>query len=316
MSGAVITVVQAKIFTDHTGAAAHVPVLLTENGVVGPLLDYMLRLSGRSRAWQRNLLRAVRLLLDYGVANRGSFASERELFASFVERLYGGTVGEDGCDARGLYWRPMRWTQANALLLVLAEFTAHLAQERGVAPPLARLRPASSHEDLLAWAGRAQRKHRSFLGRTRTATETRHGREPRCAARQMPRVIGEEVKAFLEVRFMELLLHGFVQRGRRDADNLAARLNLRDCLITLMQKLPHERPDRAPGLTFTPNLPSSLTPAVAKTTGVFYEIARWFSNRPFLVGFTPPLATLRPPLFSGLRDRRSRPGARPTDRVV
>ena len=131
MSGAVTTVVQAKIFTDHTGAAAHVPVLLTENGVVGPLLDYMLRLAGRSRAWQRNLLRAVRLLLDYGVANRGSFASERELFASFVERLYGGTVGEDGCDASGLYWRPMRWTQANALLHVLAEFTAHLAQERG-----------------------------------------------------------------------------------------------------------------------------------------------------------------------------------------
>ena len=53
MSGAVTTVVQAKVFTDHTGAAAHVPVLLTESGVVGPLLDYMLRLSGRSRAWQR-----------------------------------------------------------------------------------------------------------------------------------------------------------------------------------------------------------------------------------------------------------------------
>ncbi|MDP3072273.1 MAG: gamma-mobile-trio recombinase GmtY [Opitutaceae bacterium] len=234
MSGAVTTVVQAKIFTDHTGAAAHVPVLLTENGVVGPLLDYMLQLAGRSRAWQRNLLRAVRLLLDYGVANRGSFASERELFVSFVERLYGGTVGEDGCDASGLYWRPMRWAQANALLHVLAEFTAHLAQERGDAPPLARLRPASSHEDLLAWAGWAQRKHHSFLGHTQTATETRYGREPRCAARQMPRVIGEEVKAFPEGRFMELLLHGFVQRGQRDADNLAARLNLRDCLITLM----------------------------------------------------------------------------------
>ena len=37
--------------------------------------------------------------------------------------------------------------------------------------------------------------------------------------------------------------------------------------------------------TLTPNSPSSLTPAVAKTTGFFYEMARWFSNRPFLVGF-------------------------------
>jgi hypothetical protein len=40
-------------------------------------------------------------------------------------------------------------------------------------------------------------------------------------------------------------------------------------------------------------LPSSLTPEVAKTTGVFYEMARWFSNRPFLVMFTPPLAVVR-----------------------
>jgi hypothetical protein len=39
-------------------------------------------------------------------------------------------------------------------------------------------------------------------------------------------------------------------------------------------------------------LPSSLTPEVAKTTGVFYEMARWFSNRPFLVMFTPPLAQM------------------------
>jgi tetratricopeptide (TPR) repeat protein len=40
-------------------------------------------------------------------------------------------------------------------------------------------------------------------------------------------------------------------------------------------------------------LPSSLTPEVAKTTGVFYEMARWFSNRPFLVMFTPPLADVK-----------------------
>lgn len=95
MSGAITTVVQAKVFTDQTGAATHVPVLLTENGVVDSLLDYVMRMSGRSRAWQRNLLRAVRMLLDYSAANLGSFASERELFASFAERLYTGTVG--GC---------------------------------------------------------------------------------------------------------------------------------------------------------------------------------------------------------------------------
>lgn len=234
LSCAVTTVVQAKVFTDNTGAAAHVPVLLTERGVFGPLLDYTLRMSGRSRAWQRNLLRAVRLLLDYAAANAACFATERELFVSFAERLYTGTIGADGCDASGLYWRPLRWAHAKALLHVLAEFTAHLAEERGEAPPLARLRPSSSYDDMLAWAGWSQRKHRSFLGHTWSAEEEGVSRVPWSAGRRTPAIIGEEIKAFPETRFMELLLRGFVRRGQRDALPLAARLNLRDALVTLM----------------------------------------------------------------------------------
>ena len=234
MSGAVTTVVQAKVFTDNSGAAAQVPVLLTENGVCGPLLDYMLRMSGRSQAWQRNLLRAVRLLLDYASANAGCFASERELFVSFVERLSTGTIGADGSDASGLYWRPLRWMHAKTLRHALAEFTAHLAEERGEAPPLARLRPSSSFDDMLAWAGWSQRKHRSFLGHTWSPEEARIKRPSWSTGRAAPTMIGEEIKAFPESRFMELLLHGFVRRGRRGEASLAARVNLRDCLITLM----------------------------------------------------------------------------------
>jgi hypothetical protein len=54
-------------------------------------------------------------------------------------------------------------------------------------------------------------------------------------------------------------------------------------------------------------LPSSLTPEVAKTTGVFYEMARWFSNRPFLVMFTPPLARIRAHLLMGIRTGTPKP---------
>ena len=234
LSCAITTVVQAKVFTDNTGAAAHVPVLLTEQGVCGSLLDYTLHMSGRSRAWQSNLLRAVRRLLDYAAANAACFASERELFASFAERLYTGTIGADGGDASGLYWRPLRWAHAKALLHVLAEFTAHLAEERGEAPPLMRLRPSSSHDEILAWASWSQRQHRSFLGHLWSAKEAWRKRPSWSVGRPMPTVIGEEIKAFPEARFMELLLHGFVRRGRRDEATLGARVNLRDCLITLM----------------------------------------------------------------------------------
>lgn len=198
MSGVVTTVVQAKIFTDNSGAAAQMPVLLTEAGVCGPLLDYMLRLAGRSRAWQRNLLRAVRLLLDYASANAGCFASERELFVSLVERLHTGTIGADGSDPSGLFWRPLRWTHAKTLLHAMAEFTAHVAEERDEAAPLARLRPSSSFDDMLAWAGWSQRKHRSFLGHTWSSEEARIARPAWSTGRRAPTVIGEEIKAFPE----------------------------------------------------------------------------------------------------------------------
>lgn len=234
MSFAITSVVQAKVFTDNSGAAAQVPVLLTESGVCGPLLDYVLRMSGRSRAWQCNLLRAVRLLLDYTVANAGCFASERELFTSFVERLCSGTIGADGSDPSGLYWRPLRRAHAKTLLHALAELTVHLAEERGEAPPLARLRPSSSYDDMLAWAAWIERKHRSFLGHTWSAEEAWGRRPAWSTGRPTPVIIGEEVKAFPEARFMEMLLHGFVRRGRRSEASLAARVNLRDCLITLM----------------------------------------------------------------------------------
>lgn len=234
MSGAITSAVQAQVLTDNTGAVTHVPVLLTEQGACEPLLDYMLHMSGRSRSWQSNLLRAVRLLLEYAAANAACFANERELFASFAERLCTGTIGADGIDASGLYWRPLRWAHANALLHVLAEFAAHLAEARGDAPPLARLRPSSSHDEMLAWAAWSQRKHRSFLGHTRSGKDAWSKEPSWSVGRPMPTVIGEEIKAFPEARFMELLLHGFVRRGRGAEATLGARLNLRDCLITLM----------------------------------------------------------------------------------
>jgi hypothetical protein len=43
-------------------------------------------------------------------------------------------------------------------------------------------------------------------------------------------------------------------------------------------------------MTLPTNSPSTLTPAVTKTIGVFHEMTRCFLNRPFLVGFAPPLA--------------------------
>lgn len=98
VSFAITTVVQAKVFTDNSGAAAQVPVLLTENGVCGPLLDYLLRMSGRSRAWQRNLLRAVRLLLDYAAANAGCFANEREARIETGLQRFERALTEDGTE--------------------------------------------------------------------------------------------------------------------------------------------------------------------------------------------------------------------------
>src|SRR5688500_11811708 len=100
------TTVRAKVFRDHTGVATEIPVILTDHGPLRPLMDYLLRHAQvRSQIWMVKLTQGTSLLLDYMPANHDCFDNPKELFETFTQRLYTGTVSEDGSDPSGLYWQ-------------------------------------------------------------------------------------------------------------------------------------------------------------------------------------------------------------------
>ncbi len=99
------TVVYDKVVRDNTGIHEEIPVILTEFGPLQPLIRYILKrrhlLSGSNT---NKLVQAVGLLIDYLEANHPAFDNPNDLFNTFVQRLYSGTVGVDGNDPSGLYW--------------------------------------------------------------------------------------------------------------------------------------------------------------------------------------------------------------------
>ena len=96
--------VYATIVEDNTGIKSHLPVLLTEQGELSSVTDYVLKLEadGVSASVIKGFLQAVSLLLAYMEANKDLFSDPKMLFQTFAKRLYSGTIGEDGLDPSGL----------------------------------------------------------------------------------------------------------------------------------------------------------------------------------------------------------------------
>jgi hypothetical protein len=226
---------RAKVITDETGAIAEIPVLLTDDGPLEPLVDYLLwHRQDRSVAWMRKVVQAVSLLLTYMKANAACFDKSEEMFHSFADRLYTGTAGENGNDPSGLYWRPMRRRTAAILLGCLSEFSDWLVERHG-GNPLNPSSTANRFDEMLAQAAWEHKRSRAFLGHTWGTSPTGAGKRGYSQARRSPKLADDqEAVPFPERSFTDLLLHGFERRGGGGHSNPALRLNLRDCLITLL----------------------------------------------------------------------------------
>ena len=94
---------RAKVIQDNTGVELELPVIITEHGVLMPLVDYLLeKAHARSYSWMQKVVQSVSLLLDYLSANQNCFNDPKSLFTVFAQRLHRGTVGADGLDPSGL----------------------------------------------------------------------------------------------------------------------------------------------------------------------------------------------------------------------
>lgn len=228
--------VRAKVIADATGAVAEIPVILTSDGPLQPLVDYLLwHRHDRSLSWMRKVVQDVGLLLTYMKANAEHFAAPDALFHTFAQRLYSGTVGEDGIDPSGLYWRPQKQRIVSDTLARMSTFSDWVADRQGTAP-LNPLRTASRYDEMVAIAAWEHRRSRAFLGHGWTSTSHDGPLRARSTqARRNPKVgLDDDAIAFPEKRFSDLLLNGFVRRGGSGKTDPSQRLNLRDCLITLL----------------------------------------------------------------------------------
>jgi integrase len=228
--------VRAKIIQDNTGALLEFPAIVTELGVLQPLVDYFLEMSqARSYSWMQKVVQSVSLLLDYLAANQHCFDDPKSLFSAFVRRLQYGTIGENGLDPSGLFWLPKKVQNAKQLVLVLSEFSDWLSHRlEGI--PLNPMAHASRYDEMLNWAAYHQRHHRAFLGHTwsrhkesQTSTFAR-----RTQLKSTPKASRAGVKFFPEDKIGDLLFRGFVVPGRQRSPRLVDRLNLRDILITIL----------------------------------------------------------------------------------
>lgn len=220
--------VYAKVVVDDSGFRSEIPILLTEKGVVLPLLDYLLKKQiERSQSWLRNVVVATKLLLEYMEANQHNFSDPATLFQSFAARLFTGTVGDDGLDPSGLYWIPASTAMANRHLNALKGLTDYLADHHGV-QHMNPLVTASNYDQRLNYAAWYRRNQNDFLGHIKDKTINE-------AVRKARNVKGRRALSQTDddaVAFPERLLERFFLEGVGGAQD--RRCAVRDQLITLM----------------------------------------------------------------------------------
>ena len=141
--------IKTKVVSDNTGIECELPTLLTEQGELLPLLDFLLaHRHNRSESWMNRTVHSAYLLLQYLDANVNCYKDPQSLFSLFTQRIYSGTIGEDGLDPSGLYWLPASTKAGNGLVTALSKFTDWLEDNRG-ATNLNPLRLADSYEQRL-----------------------------------------------------------------------------------------------------------------------------------------------------------------------
>lgn len=226
----------AHVKRSNAGVMQEIPALLTDQGVLGPLLEYCVEHAhARSSSWMDFRIQGVELLLAYVTANLNCFEDHRQLFRAFVQQLYSGTIGKDGFDPSGLYWRARSTTSANRLIGAVTDFSDWMADRYG-ADPLNPLTSTSRYEEHLRWAAYLHRHARALLAHTwDKAAGKEQSRKTRAAITRTPsRAYANGVKFFPDERFLDLLFRGFVRPGQSHNPFIDQRLNLRDILIALL----------------------------------------------------------------------------------
>lgn len=209
----IATKVNAKIVEDNSGISTEIPVILTDQGVLQPVVDYVLflQLQGTSLSTLNKHIQSIILLIDFMAANEGMFKDPSNMFEVFVRRLYSGTIGDNGLDPSGLYWIPASTGVVSRHISHITRFTDWMA-DKGLGVQLNKLIKATPHEERLAYAAWFRQNQNDFLGHIKDKSiSTIIKRARSIKGRISLSNTNDDAIAFPEKRFLEFFQHGFGQ---------------------------------------------------------------------------------------------------------
>lgn len=222
-------IVRSKTYIDDNGIAYEIPLLLTRDGPIEQLLDYLItHWDTRSTTWMWKVTKSVREFLEYATACKNT-QDERDLFQTFRHRLITGTISAvDATDLTGLWWSARTARQTSTIIIHLTDFFNWWAMRNPGAKNPATNWSGSLYDRRLAEAAYTYRRNKAFLGHTwspqleasnHQSGKSFHGKL------HAPTSIEEEKPPFPEERILDLIFKGF---------KIGNRYNYRDMLITLL----------------------------------------------------------------------------------
>lgn len=223
--------VKATIYEDNTGKTSEIPVLLTEEGELSPLTDYLLNMeaNGLSVSLMNTVVRATQLLIDYMAVNTGVFSDPEVLFQTFAKRMYSGTIGDDGLDPSGLCWIPPSTKTVDIYINALTAFMSDLAEKNNT-KAMNPLVEASPHQQRLNYAAWYRKNQNNFLGHIKDKSKGKAVRKARLiSGRSKSTPTNDDAKAFPQSSFDDFYYNGI--GGAKDP-----RVAIRDKLITLLME--------------------------------------------------------------------------------
>lgn len=223
------TKVTAKVVQDSSGVVTEIPVVLTDEGVLESVADYIqsLQLNGVALSTLNKHIQSIILLIEFMDANEDMFNNAAEMFSTFVRRLYSGTVGDNGLDPSGLYWIPASIGVVSSHISHLTNFTDWMAEER-LGKQINSHRKPSCHEERIQYAAWFRRNQNDFLGHIKDKSFNSTVKRARSIkGRTSLTRIDDDAIAFPISQFDGFYLHGL--GGATDP-----RVKLRDKLILLL----------------------------------------------------------------------------------
>jgi integrase len=221
--------VKIKVVKDNSGLVTEIPMLITKQGALMPLLNYLLSHShDRIISWMTKVVHGTYLLMQYMEANQDCFHTPDVLFHTFAVRLYSGTIGDDGFDPSDLYWLPVSTDTANATIVALNGLTDFISNE-SKAKSMNPLRTASSYEERLNYAAWYKKNSHHFLGHIKNKTINHTAKQARNLKGRRGSMASNDDSA---ISFNEKLFARFYSKGM--GGGIDIRSNLRNQLILLM----------------------------------------------------------------------------------